>query len=615
MSVSSISEATMNFFKKRLRLFGIMLCALGLSIVGIGVYYGYFCADRQFTLLCEELSRAFYSSDALSLAFTFREPPETETLLPFYDREDYLNSSGDDFLKRLAKINPKRLNDENVLLYDILEDYLSRHEGEERYLYLEQPLSPTGGVQTNLPVLLAEYPVEDKEDIETYLDILEAVPDYLKSLGDYATDQKAAGYLMATDDINEVIAQCDAMRSDSGYQLFTEGFANLLANSGSFVTEAEQDVYTAECDRIVTTMIFPAYEALGDTLLLLREEDIPRQGLYHIGMADYYAHLLSIKTGSSRPVAEIEKMLQKRFEKLAGQYNALLTLVAANPPKKELGVIQGEPDSLLLYLQDTLQAYFPELPEHVTSAVHSVPECLLPYTAPAYYFTPRVDDYYNNAIYMNEADITDDLSCLTTLAHEGYPGHMLQATYFLSHQDAAHTPTPGGMSLTEQNALRCALNYIGYIEGWAMYVELYSYDYAAGKDASSDEMTDNYLKLLRVNRELKICLYCLLDIRVNYYGENAEDIAPYLVNIGITDNASIQAVYAYLVNEPATYASYYVGFLELLECKKLYEKYCDAAGMEYSDKAFHTFYLDCGPCSFSHIKKRMESEFESVRTD
>lgn len=590
-----------------------MLCALGLSIAGIGVYYGFLCADHQFTLLCEDLSQAFYSSDALSLAFTFREPPETETLLPFYDKENYLNSSEDDFLKRLAKINPKRLNDENAVLYDILEDYLSRHEGEERYLYLEQPLSPTGGVQTNLPVLLAEYPVKDREDIETYLDILEAVPDYLESLGDYETDRKAAGYLMATEDINEVIAQCDAMRSDSGYRLFTEGFANLLENAGDSITESERDVYTAECDRIVTTMIFPAYEALGDTLLLLREEDIPRQGLYHAGMADYYSHLLSKKTGSSRSVQEIEKMLQSRFEKLATEYNTLLALAVANPPKKELDVIQGEPESLLLYLQDTMQAYFPALPDNVTSSVHRVPECLLPYTAPAYYFTPQVDDYYDNAIYMNEADITDDLSRLTTLAHEGYPGHMLQATYFLSHQNCTHKASRGMMALTDQNALRCALNYIGYIEGWAMYVELYSYDYAVGKDAASDEMTENYLKMLRVNRELKICLYCLLDIRVHYYGEDINDIAPYLVNIGIQDNASIQAVYNYLVNEPATYASYYVGFLEVLECKKLYEKYCDTVGMEYSDKAFHTFYLSCGPCSFSHIKKMMETEFKSVR--
>jgi uncharacterized protein (DUF885 family) len=297
-------------------------------------------------------------------------------------------------------------------------------------------------------------------------------------------------------------------------------------------------------------------------------------------------------------------MLQSRFQVLATEFNQLLTLVAATPIDNP-DIVSGTPADLLLYLEDSLQESFPALPSQVSSSIHNVPDCLLPYTAPAYYFTPQVDNYWDNSIYINESDITDELSLFTTLAHEGYPGHMLQSTYFLSHEEASVQTTSGGLSVQTRNALRTALNYIGYIEGWAMYVELFSYDYAVGVDGAADEALQNYCKLLRVNRELKICLYCLLDIRIHYYGENAADITPYLVNVGIRDQSSIDAVYAYLVNEPATYASYYVGFLELLECKELYQKYCDKAGIEYTDKNFHEFYLDCGPCSFSYIKQKI----------
>lgn len=609
MSASSISDTTFTFLRKKLKFFLAICIFLALIIFGTLIYHSFFCADKQFETLCNDLFEEFFPSDALSLAFTFSDPPETETLLPIYDKADYLNSAGgNDYLIRLEKIDPERLCDEYAVLYHIMTDYLTRHQKDSDFLYMEEPLSPTGGVQTNLPVLLAEYPVENQEDIEKYLDILEAIPDYLESLGEYETDKKEAGYLMPTDDLNEVITQCDDMRSENGYLLFTEGFSSLLSRVEG-LSDSQKKQYTAECERIVTTLIFPAYEALGDTLLVLREENVQRQGLSEKGQSDYYAHLLSLKTGSDKSVTEIEKMLQSRFEILAGEFNTLLPLIKTNPPGDNFTIIQDEPNNLLFYLEDTLQKYFPALPNEVNTSIHNVPDCLLPYTAPAYYFTPRVDDYLDNAIYINKTDITDELSLFTTLAHEGYPGHMLQSTYFLSHEEKKRQDLHGLLPLEKQNALRTAFNYIGYIEGWAMYVELFSYDYAAPTDQMQDDMVKTYCKMLRVDRELKICLYCLLDIRVNYYGDCAECIAPYLKNVGITEDAAIQAVYNYLINEPATYASYYVGFLELLECKELYENYCDQSGISFTEKDFHTFYLDCGPSGFSHIKWMMERHF------
>lgn len=604
MSISDSSCSNLSFFQKKLKYFLAVSIVLILCISGTYFYHLYFCPDTQFEKICEDLSNEFFSSDALSLAFTFSDPPQTEMLLPVYHKEEYVKSSQNDYLSALKQINCDRLSDKNSELYDILLDYFNRHEADDKFLYLEQPLTPTGGVQTNLPVLLAEYPIKDKADIEQYFDILETIPEYLESLGAYEKDRKEAGYIMPTDDINEVIAQCDKMCSDDGYTLFTEGFANLLANANLSLSSSETELYKAECDRIVTTMIFPAYEALGDTLLLLREENVPRKGLFHYGQRNYYAHLLAQKTGSDKSVKEIEKMLQKRFQVLADDFNNLLILARANPPSSDFEIVSGEPEELLLYLEDTLQQLFPALPYKVSSTIHDVPDCLLPYTAPAYYFTPQVDNYLENCIYLNRSDITDKLSLLTTLAHEGYPGHMLQSTYFLAHEqsdDAKYS----SVSPTQRTALRNALNYIGYVEGWAMYVELLSYDYAIGKDADQDNMLQNYCRLLRTDKELKICLYCLLDIRIHYYGDTIENITPYLCNIGIKDRASIEAVFNYLTNEPATYASYYVGFLELSECKKIYQAYCDAMDIAYSDKAFHQFYLECGPCSFSHIKNKL----------
>lgn len=73
---------------------------------------------------------------------------------------------------------------------------------------------------------------------------------------------------------------------------------------------------------------------------------------------------------------------------------------------------------------------------------------------------PAIDNTKENVIYINQGHIPDDLDFYTTLAHEGYPGHLYQTTYF-----ASTNPAP----------LRSLLNFGGYTEGWATYSEMMSY--------------------------------------------------------------------------------------------------------------------------------------------
>ena len=600
----STLRSIFSFFKKKLTFFVITLIVLTVSFTGLQVWHFYFADNQKFDRLCTELAGDFFSSDAFTLAFLFEDAPQADVPLPVYDRKTYLQEASHDHLSELRTIDVDRLSEENALFYDILLDYFTRHAKDCDFLYLDQPLSPTGGVQTNLPVLLAEFPITDKNDICLYLDILKAIPEYLNGLGEYEKDRKAAGILMPTDSVNQVISQCDRMCSADGYELFMDGFSNHL-DQVSDLSEPEKELFESECDRIITTMIFPAYEKLGDTLLLLREEGVDEKGLFYSGHTDYYEYLMSLKTGSDKSVAEIEKMLEERFRVLASDFNSSLSKISESTDIPQPDIMTGTPEEILNCLKARMRPLFPPLPKEVTCSIHCVPDCLLNYTAPAYYFTPQADNYHNNSIYINEQDITDDLSLFTTLAHEGYPGHMLQSTYFLANEKAKITSSSPALTPTDKCAMRMAMNYIGYVEGWAMYVELLSYDYAASAKDPVNDLSQKYCTLMKLSRELKICLYCMLDIRVHYHGDEAKDLVPYLNNIGIRDDESINAIYSYLINEPATYASYYVGFLELLDCKSLYQKYCGKAGVPYSDRAFHEFYLKCGPCSFSHLRKRI----------
>jgi uncharacterized protein (DUF885 family) len=221
--------------------------------------------------------------------------------------------------------------------------------------------------------------------------------------------------------------------------------------------------------------------------------------------------------------------------------------------------------------------------------VKSVTDSLEEYCAPAYYITPPLDDSDNNVIYINERNSPQNLELYTTLAHEGFPGHLYQTVY--------HNYEMYG---EKDNYVRQILWHGGYQEGWALYVEFLSFAYAQDllSEAGYPELAPA-VAFERHSRSLLLCLYSLLDIMIHYENASYETIKEVLELCGITGETSINTVYTYLVEEPANYLKYYLGYLEILslqnEAKTLW-------GDQYSDYAFHTFFLECGPSDFVTIE-------------
>ena len=73
---------------------------------------------------------------------------------------------------------------------------------------------------------------------------------------------------------------------------------------------------------------------------------------------------------------------------------------------------------------------FPELLEtsYTIKYVHSSME---EHMSPAFYLVSPIDDFENNVIYINASQISKDI--YTTMAHEGYPGHLYQNVYMMSN--------------------------------------------------------------------------------------------------------------------------------------------------------------------------------------
>lgn len=562
-----------------------------------------------------------YCEDTLSLHFALSQPEkwklsEEHAALPVYSAKDYAESSKllKQQLNDCLHIHSNLLPKESALRFRLLKEHLSENEAALNFPYYYEPLSPSSGAQSQLPVLLAEYAFRDKEDVEHYLSILEQTGDYFDGLIEYEKQKAEAGLFMSDESAAEVIEQCTsipdcAKLSDNSHflcQTFAERLDQLVKRG--IITETEYEQYIAENNRILTTIVAPAYERLADALFLLSGNQPEIKGLAALPNGkEYYRYLVARSTGSSKSIPELKIVLTKRLQE---DFHALAALSASNQEllsdqaalsalsSQTTALLPQAPEEMLSDLKQQMKADFPALSAdgspladtYIRCQIKSVSDSLEDYVSPAYYFTPPADNIRDNTIYINHSQTPQGLKLYTTLAHEGYPGHLYQSVFFQLNEEPDLPP------------VRTLYDYGGYVEGWALYVEMLSYDYArttlihAGSDASA---TDFSCTLERLDRDMQLCLYSLLDISIHYDGASLEQIQKLLAQFGLSPETSA-SIYRYIADEPANYLKYFVGYLEILEAKE-YAK--EIWGDRYSDKLFHTFFLESGPCSFELLRE------------
>lgn len=579
--------------------------------------------ERLFEQLADDLFRSEMTANTLNMHYTLAFPEdfgiqEYEAILPCYSFDDDLSAltQTENLLNRLRDLNESRLSDRNRYTLTLLENTLENSLALSNYPYYEEPLSPSSGMQSQLPILLAEYTFRSVRDVEDYLDILDQTDEYFEALLLYEQEKADVGLLMPSVSLLQVVEQCDTILTkkelDSGTHFLQTTFAERLEGliADGKLTSQKAESYQALNDRLLRTVMLPAYEALGDGLLVLEDPAIPLRGLAaQPDGAAYYEQLLISQTGSYRPVSEIKEMV---VTKLYEEYQNLLDILSETPDLVNVPydtLLEQEfpyksAAEMLTDLQERMIADFPPLDANEPLpgvAVKAVSENLQDYCAPAFYLTPPLDDTSSNAIYINEKSTPAGLELYTTLAHEGYPGHMYQSVY--------HNRNTMDASDDSSNHVRALLWYGGYLEGWALYVEFISYDYASQlyqeigtADSSTTNTMSAAIQLIKHDRSLQLSLYSLIDIMIHYENASKEQVANLLHNFGISSETAVSAIYEYIVEEPTNYLKYYLGYLEILELK---ETARELWGNNYSDYEFHTFFLDCGPADFTFLEERL----------
>lgn len=530
---------------------------------------------RQFTkqLFCQELS-----SNTISLHYTLKNPKEYDirenevTFGTFPTDNKNLLAAVENLEEVLKTFDYNKLSVENSLTYDVLKCYLNMTERDAEYILYDEPMGLVSGVQTQLPVILSEYPFYEQSDVDTYLQLMKTTPEYFASLLKFEQKKAKAGLFMSDKMAEQVIEQCKAFRDMEENNYLYSTFAERVQTVTSLSDKQKSD-YIQKNARMMKEYVLPAYDNLICTIEKLKGSGKNEQGLCYLPKGkDYYEQVVEASTGSTRSVEEIRDMTRRQMtEDLEA-----MERVMQNSEREVNAAIPQNPVSILQDLQTKILTSFPELPD-TTYEVKYVPKAMQEHLSPAFYMIPAIDAYNENVIYVNEAQIGNTMTLFTTLAHEGYPGHLYQTVYFAN---------------TNPDPIRTILNFGGYVEGWATYAEMCSYYLAP--------LTKDQATLLQKNSSIVLGLYTLADIGIHYDGWSREDAIAFYKKYGIGDEDNINRIYDLILGSPGNYLKYYVGYVEFLELKKDWVK---EYGSQASQKEFHKAVLDVGPAPFKVVEK------------
>lgn len=547
--------------------------------------------DQRFQTYTNELFRQELSGNTLSLHYTLKNPDtyhimDTPVSLGSYQTDaSYVCASLENSLSLLHSYDKSKLSENHQITYEILEAHLTSSLRESQYLLYEEPLAPLTGTQAQFPVLLSEYQFYKKQDIDTYLALLGEIPEYFASILTFEEEKAKQGLFMSLSQADAIIEEC-------------ETFINLQENNYLYSSFSERiqsldlspkitDAYIEKNSDCIKQYVIPAYEQLKQGITSLRETGTNSGGLCHLPKGiPYYELLVATETGSSRSIPELQQLTKKQIKEDLFSIQKTLSDISDDQPSlssdffKSQGVVleDSNPSAILSSLKSNLSGHFPA-PPNVNVQIKYVSKEMENYLSPAFYLIPAIDNTEENIIYINNGHMSDDISLYTTLAHEGYPGHLYQTTYF-----AGQNPDP----------IRNLLDFGGYTEGWATYSEMLSYYFAPIEKPQAT--------LMQKNTSILLGLYALADMGIHYDGWSLFDTIAFFRGYGITDTDAIEEIYDLILSDPANYLKYYIGYIEFLELKK---EAITLWGEDFSQERFHKAVLDIGPAPFDLIRKHI----------
>ncbi len=526
--------------------------------------------NPEFDEFLYDLFAEIMETDYLSMHYTVRDyesfgiqrPEATLGEIEFDDGEET-----QEYLDRLHEFDRSTLSASQQHDYDILETDLMLDLESCKYNDYDMLFDPVNGLTDALITNFTEYVFYSRQDVDDYLTMVEEVPDYMEQALEVTRDQASRGHFLTDNALNDVQDGIRKFAEETEANPLIVDFNEDIENL-SFLSDREKKEYCERNEKLIRESYIPAYQKVSEELEKLRGSRSVSGGLaqYPDGEA-YYRMYVRREASTSKSVEELIELCQSVV------YNAILDMVYGHIGESEEVVGMDEAEEVLKYLTEHLDGY-PEGANKEFKVSYLDPSITNPNIV-AYYLTPCVDTPENNVIRVNGSAVGDSTELFMTLAHEGFPGHQYQITWFLN---------------TEPNPIRSVISHGGYTEGWAMYAETNELAYSG--------MSRNASEYNRIMTVIGYIAPCVIDLGVNGLNWTMDDVRASLDAMYLNSEIA-QDLYDEAVDMPGRLLNYGCGLAQFIDLRTRAEA---TLGDDFDETEFNRVLLEYGDREFEMVE-------------
>ena len=493
------------------------------------------------------------------------------------------------YLDVLSTIDRSALSRAEQITYDTICQELNAAKEAAGYYYYDEILSPYNGLQTNLPFNFVFYTLDNEQDVENYLCLLEDAARLMaEDVLRFEQEKAERGLFMTDATLDDVLEQIRDFAT-AGEDCFLFG---LFEENVSALGLENEDAYIAR-NKAAVEGLFAAYNTLYDGLEALRGSCTGTGALWEYEQGEAY-FILGLNDAACT-ITTPEEAFNILEDQLMAEVSKLYQAIMHNPNIDDMyGTVDltvGSSEDNLALLEELMADFYPELPAHGVRFI-DVPKELEDQFSPAAYLVPPIDDASENTIIINQKTMADDPDLLSTIAHEGYPGHMYHYIYLRGTRE-------------ETGWYRQNMNLTGYYESWSQYAENFFAEF-------NDTFDNDYCMLMAADARIgNLLLPAVVSIGVNYLKWDEGAVADYLATYYSKEGAEQLApiYYKISIDDPFYYIEYAMGY------SMLQQELADAQqelGAKFDYKAFNEAVLTIGPTYFNLLAPRLDEWVASM---
>ena len=535
--------------------------------------------------------REYLKSDITSLHQLVKDPAafgidydSVERSLGTYkedaDREWYLFI--EDTLRRMDALDQSTLSAQDKMAFETVYQFCQWElEGEEFYGYFE-PLTELTGIQTDIPIIFWFYELKTKQDVEDYLTLLADLPRFFDELLEYERYRAEVLHIFMLESSLDAIIENDiqpileARETSFLIPLFQERVAKVAG-----LTQEEIQAYEERNVALVINDYYQAYLNLKEGLEALRPYCREPMGVKATGDEKYlrwFAYQLKNRCSEEADPKAVADLLYSSLNKTIDLYSNAYKHGGGQPKVTSVGSV----DDNIAYLKSVLDPLLPPIPQ-VEVEYEDMPSELREGRSTAFYLVAPFDEWQINHIVVADPENLDNL--ISTLAHEGFNGHLYQYVY--------HRSMPG-LSLTQQ-----LLESTAYAEAWSQFSESMLADHVDKKYTVADLQADHY------GSQCVVELVAYWTIRVNCFGDSFDKVYAQMGRLLGEDKETFRKeIYEpFIIGHPFYYMPYAYGYARLVNLIDVAQQ---KLGDRFDEKAFLAQYLSYGPSSFNLLADRLD---------